>query len=425
VAIAFGVEGREELYRTVADPYGNGVSAATPNAALYPSDPLLNTPIGNNWYAGNYKAGRGRYGVKEAYAEINVPILDSDVLGEANVNGAIRVTDYTTSGTVEAWKIGGVWKTPLDGVRLRAVTSRDVRAPNLSELFAAQIVTNSTVLYRGNVINIQNRVAGNTDLRPEIGRSTEVGFVYAVPSWLPGFAVSVDYYDIKVSDAIISLGAQQIVDLCEQGAQDQCAATLLDSPTPGANYVQVTAFNAASIRTKGVDIEASYRFPLSGIGLPGRVTLRALATHVIELVTTSNVVGSIPIDPAGVNSGTTPDWKGLLTQSWDTDRFSLSLTERFISDGVYSNEWIECRSSCPVSTNNNPTVDDNSMPGAFYVDLGGSYNLTSEVSTFFRVDNLLDKDPVAAPSTGVSPGVNSLLYDVLGRTFRLGVRANF
>ncbi|MBB3472920.1 TonB-dependent receptor domain-containing protein [Sphingomonas sp. BK345] len=425
VAIAFGVEGREEIYRTVADPYGNGASAATPNSALYPADPLLNTTIGNNWYAGNYKAGRGRYGVKEAYAEINVPILDSDVLGEANVNGAIRVTDYTTSGTVEAWKIGGVWKTPLDGFRLRAVTSRDVRAPNLSELFAAQIVTNSTVLYRGNVINIQNRVAGNTGLRPEIGRSTEIGFVYAEPSWLPGFAVSVDYYDIKISDAIISLGAQQIVDLCEQGAQDQCAATLLESPTPGANYVQVTAFNAASIRTKGFDIEASYRFPLSGIGLPGRVTLRGLATHVIELVTTSNVVGSIPIDTAGVNSGTTPDWKGLLTQSWDTDRFSLSLTERFISDGVYSNEWIECRTSCPVSTNNNPTVDDNSMPGAFYVDLGGSYNLTSEVSAFFRVDNLLDKDPVAAPSTGVSPGVNSLLYDVLGRTFRLGVRANF
>ena len=65
------------------------------------------------------------------------------------------------------------------------------------------------------------------------------------------------------------------------------------------------------------------------------------------------------------------------------------------------------------------------MPGAFYVDVGGSYNLTSQVSAYFRVDNLFDKDPVAAPSTGVSPGVNSLLYDVLGRTFRLGVRANF
>ncbi|MCC2977074.1 TonB-dependent receptor [Sphingomonas sp. PL-96] len=425
VAIAVGIEGREEIYRTVSDPYGNGVSAETPNSELYPADPLLNTAIGNNWYAGNYKAGHGRYGVKEAYLEINFPFLKSDVLGEANINGAFRLTDYTTSGTVEAWKLGGVWKTPLDGLRLRAVTSRDVRAPNLSELFAAQIVTNSTVLYQGNVINIQNRVAGNTDLDPEIGRSTEVGVVYAEPSWLPGFAVSVDYYDIKIKDAIISLGAQQIVDLCETGAQDQCAATLLNSPIPGANYVQVTAFNAASIRTKGLDLEASYRIPLSGIGLPGRLTVRGLATRVFELLTTSDVVGAIPIDTAGVNSGTTPDWKGLVTQSWDTDDFNFTLTERFISDGVYSNEWIECQTNCPVSTNNNPTVNDNTMPGAFYVDVGGSYNMTSQVSAYFRVDNLFDKDPVAAPSTGVSPGVNSLLYDVLGRTFRLGVRANF
>lgn len=425
VAIAIGVEGREEIYRTTADPYGNGVSAVTPNSDLYPADPLLNTVIGNNWYAGNYKAGQGRYGVREAYAEVNFPFLNSATFGEANINGAFRVTDYTTSGTVNAWKIGGVWKTPLQGLRLRAVTSRDVRAPNLSELFAAQIVTNATVLYQGNVINIQNRVTGNTDLDPEIGRSTEVGIVYTDPSWLPGFAFSVDYYDIELSDAIISLGAQQIVDLCETGSQDQCAATLLNSPIPGANYVEVSAFNAASIETNGIDIEASYSFPLSGAGLPGRVSLRALATHVFEFVTTSNVLGSIPIDAAGVNSGAIPNWKGLLTQSWDTDKFSLTLTERFISDGVYSNEWIECQTNCPVSTNNNPTVDDNTMAGAFYVDVSGSYNVTDQVSAYFRVDNLLDRDPVAAPSTGVSPGINSLLYDVLGRTYRIGLRANF
>jgi outer membrane receptor protein involved in Fe transport len=425
VAVAFGIEGRNEIYATVTDPYGNGVSAVTPNSALYPSDPLLNTALGNNWYAGNYKSARGRYGVKEAYAEINVPFLKSDALGEANINAAFRITDYTTSGTVEAWKLGGVWKTPFDGLRLRATTSRDVRAPNLSELFAAQIVTNATVLYRGNVINIQNRVAGNTNLRPEIGRSSEVGIVYAEPSWLPGFAFSADYYDIDLDNAIISLGAQQIVDLCDQGAQDQCAATLLNSPTPGANFVQVTAFNAASIRTRGIDIEASYRVPLSGIGLPGRLTFRGLATHVIDLVTTSNVIGSIPTDAAGVNSGTTPDWKGLLTQSWDTDGFSVSLTQRFISNGVYSNEWIECSTNCPVSTNNNPTVNDNTMPGTFYLDAGGSVNLTREVSAYVRVDNVFDKNPEPAPSTGISPGINSQLYDVLGRTFRLGVRTRF
>lgn len=428
VAIAFGIEGRREEYRTTSDPYGNGVSAVTPNSADYPADPLLNTAIGNNWYAGNYKSGVGRYDVKEAYAEINVPLLKSEALGEANINGAIRVTDYSTSGTVEAWKIGGVWKTPLDGLRLRAVTSRDVRAPNLSELFAAQIVTNATVIYRGNSINIQNRATGNVNLDPEISRNSEVGIVLSNPSWFPGFSASVDYYDIKIGNAIISLSNQQIVDLCDAGAQDQCAAISLNGPV-GTNFVQVSAFNAASIKTRGFDIEASYRTQLAGIGLPGTFTVRALATHVVKYVTDPDVIGALPTDAAGANGlvggGTIPNWKGLFTQSWDTDRFSLTLSQRFISDGVYSNDWIECQTTCPVATNQRPTVDDNSMDGAIYLDIGGSYKVNDKVSAYFRVDNVLDKDPEPNPLTGVGPGINPFLYDVLGRIFRVGVRANF
>ncbi len=64
-----------------------------------------------------------------------------------------------------------------------------------------------------NVVAIQS-VVGNPNLTPEIGRNTTIGAVYANPSWLPGFSVSVDYYKIKVTDVISSLGAAQIVDLC-------------------------------------------------------------------------------------------------------------------------------------------------------------------------------------------------------------------
>ena len=57
-------------------------------------------------------------------------------LGEANLDLAVRQTKYSTSGNVTAWKVGGTWKTPIEGLSFRAVTSRDIRAPNLSELFA-------------------------------------------------------------------------------------------------------------------------------------------------------------------------------------------------------------------------------------------------------------------------------------------------
>ena len=81
------------------------------------------------------------YSVKEAFVEADLPIINSDAGGRANLNGAVRVTDYSTSGTVWAWKIGGTWDLPVDGLRIRGVTSRDVRAPNLSELFAAPVTT--------------------------------------------------------------------------------------------------------------------------------------------------------------------------------------------------------------------------------------------------------------------------------------------
>ena len=75
---------------------------------------------------------RGGYHANEVYGELSVPVLkDTPGFKALDLSFAARYSDYSTSGTVYTWKIGGTWETPLDGVRLRAVTSNDVRAPNL------------------------------------------------------------------------------------------------------------------------------------------------------------------------------------------------------------------------------------------------------------------------------------------------------
>ena len=165
------------------------------------------------------------------------------------------------------------------------------------------------------------------------------------------------------------------------------------------------------------------------IGLPASsLTLRALATHAISFITETGLKGTIPTELAGVNVGTPvnsgglPRWKVNLTQSWDTDQFSVMLTERWFSDGVYSNEYIECQTNCPATSTARPTVSKNDMKGALYFDLGGSY---SSMTAYFKVENLLDEDPEPAPGTTVSPGINPFLYDALGRTYRVGFRTNF
>ncbi|MDY0965269.1 TonB-dependent receptor plug domain-containing protein [Massilia sp. CFBP9026] len=423
ISLATGAEYRREKYRVRGDAYGNGVMPSSPNNAMYPADPLLNTTVGNNWYAGNFHAGEGSYNVREAYVELNIPVFKSETWGEANLNLADRETKYSTAGSVGSWKLGATWQTPIDGLRLRGVTSKDVRAPNLSELFAAPVVVNNVVQYQGNTISVQERTVGNTGLRPEIARNNTFGIVLSQPKWAPGFSISADYFDIEVKGVISALTIQQEVDLCVAGNQEICQAMVLNSP--GNNYVTVQNFNLASLKVKGFDLETAYRTGLERFALPGRFTFRALATRNLHYITESGVVGTIAVDSAGSNMGNTPKWKVLAQQTWENDKLSLTLTERWISDGTYRNDFIECQTNCPMSTLIHPTIYDNKMKGAAYLDIGASYNLSKQLQAYVKIDNVTDRAPEAAPQTNASYGINPALYDVVGRTYRAGLRYGF
>jgi outer membrane receptor protein involved in Fe transport len=271
---------------------------------------------------------------------------------------------------------------------------------------------------------MQNTV-GNPDLKPEIARNTEVGIVLSRPGWLPGFSLSIDYYRIKLKHAISTLGAQQQVNYCQEGVTQLCGTFFLDDPTNTHNYVTVQPFNLASIFTDGFDIEASYQLRHS-FGSSGNLTLRGLATNVRNFITNTGLPGAIPIQQAGVNSGSTPDWKLLAVETWQTDRYSLTLQQRWISDGVFGHQYIVCDpGNCPVSTDLNPTIDYNRMAGAFYFDVSGSVNITPKVSAFFKVDNLFNRDPTPSPQTNTGVDINPSLYDTIGRMYRFGIRYNF
>jgi iron complex outermembrane receptor protein len=427
LSVAFGGEYRHEFYSVNADPYGAGVSSISPNSAAYPVDPLLNAGQGSNWAAGNYKNGGGKYDVYEGFLELDVPLFNGDGIGKANLNGAGRVTHYSTSGTVWAWKIGGTWETPIDGIRLRAVTSRDVRAPNLSELFAAPTVTTLPSFndpFRNVAVQAFQYTVGNPNLKPEIARNTEIGIVLSRPKWLPGLSLSFDYYNIKLNGVISTLSAQQIVQFCKDGNQAFCGGFKLDNVNQIDNFINVQPFNLASWQTSGFDIEASYQWQRP-LGLPGSFTVRGLGTHVREFLVNAGIAGVDTVDQAGANTGNTPDWKWLATQTYSNDRFSLNVQERWFSNGVFGNQYVVCTTACPASTANHPTIDYNKMKGAFYIDIGGSVNITDKITTFFKVDNLFDRDPEAAPQTNTGLDVNPALYDTLGRIYRVGVRAKF
>ena len=420
ISFATGFEYRKEAYDVAGDPVSNGTC----------NDPLLNCVTGDNWYAGNFHNGRGSFNVLEGFVETVIPLLNDPTWGKMDLDIAGRAEGYSTAGYVNTWKAGATWDTPLPGVRLRGVFSRDIRAPNLSELFSASTVANGTVTndFTKNAVQVQNVTAGNPNLKAEKAYTTEAGIVYQ-PDWLPGFTTSIDYYRIGLKQQISNLAFQQIVDLCFQGFTDECSNIITNpagQPVATSAWRQVisAAFNLASTTTDGFDIESSYRFSLSNWDIPGDWTVRLLATHVSKFIAVSGVPGVIAHESAGEMGGSIPHWKFLATENYAQDRWSVSFTERYVSDGVQNSQYIECTTGCPLPTADHPTVNNNHIRGQFLLDLGGTFNMNENWQLYGKVDNLTNVDPVTiwsnAPNTDST--VNPGLYDVIGRMYRLGVR---
>jgi outer membrane receptor protein involved in Fe transport len=397
--------------------------------------PIFNPATGAStsvWSVGNFRPSKGSYNVKEAYLETVVP------LGMGlEFNGAVRATDYSTSGYVTTWKAGATWQ-PIDDITIRVNRSRDIRAPNLNELYQAGTANSSTVTnpyfpgpgpgtgtYGANIAYL-GTITGNLNLRPEKADSWNIGGVLA-PRFLPGFSFSADYWRVKVKGAIDSLSADDIVNRCFEGLADFCAAITPDPANPSRVLIARQPVNFSSILMRGLDFEAAYRRRLGN----GNFALRGLATRYIENTVATGVPGFTPLNSVGtlgVGTGTqsiTPKWIYRVSASYDTDDYTLTAVARGVGNGRYDATGIECETgSCPVSTNQFPTYEDNSIGGATYVDLNVTFKFDAfggkNGEFFINVTNLLDSDPILLPETGLA--ANSTYSDLLGRSFRAGVR---
>jgi iron complex outermembrane receptor protein len=468
VAVAAGYEYREEHYSQRADPISAGISASTPATINEPcTDPFVDcgrtVPGGlGGWNAGNYHNGRGTYHVNEVFVEVGVPLINDTFWGKADLDIAGRHARYSTAGDANTWKVGVTWDTPVPGIRLRALQSRDIRAPNLSELFSppqglngsfnndfakAQGLPSTTYTNQ----NIVGRNIGNPALKPERSQTTQVGIVWQ-PDFVPGFQASVDYYRIKVQGAIQSLGSQTVEDLCFGGNATFCSQNAIQTANglPQANVLGQTgvatdanavtaiasqAFNAASLTTDGFDIESSYQFDLQDYDIPGSFTLRSLANHVSKFILDSGVTGTqrnqelAGFVGGGGNSqtynqsgGNVLTWKLQEVQSYQNDVWGASLTERWDAGGVFTNKnAIVCAvGTCPASSVQSPTINFNKVDSILYLDVGLNWNASDKTQMYLRVDNAANTRP---PDTG-GQNVNDTLYDVIGRMYRIGVRYN-
>ena len=396
------------------------------------NDPLSSQ---NAYFAGNYHASFGSYDVTEGYFETVVPLAKDVFLAKSlDFNGAVRATDYSISGYVTTWKLGPTYS-PVEDLTFRATRSRDIRAPDLAELFQAS-QTSTTVLtdpFHGNTSATAFQVTnGNLGLKPELADTLDLGVILK-PRFVPGFAFSADLYDIKIAQAITTLAAQQLVNECYAGYTALCSGITRNSAGT-ITAVTVQPFNLASQHARGLDLESSYRRDLATIApfLQGNLSLRMLATHYLKNTVNNGI--TVPTDNVGTNSQNVtaalslPRWRYYATLGWDEGPAAATFTARGISDGVYNTSYISCAANCPASTANNMTINDNHLPGALYFDANFTYQLPykAETSLFLTVNNLANKSPAQVaygPNIGTAPlSVNPALYDVLGRVYRFGIR---
>jgi len=422
VSIAFGGEHRSEK--------SSGINSALDQQRVF--------------FGGNYQPTFGSYKVTEGFAETVVPLARGETWAQSwDLTAAVRATDYSSAGYVTTWKIGSNY-TPVADVTFRVTRSRDIRAPNIGDLFnAGTVVTNNVIdnipghANTGQSVQYVGTTRGNTALTPEKADTTGIGVVFQ-PTFFEGFQASVDYWNIDVKNAITTVSAQNIVDLCAQNNQSFCTA--INGGTgrfvhgSNANTISIQPFNLAQQIARGLDFEAGYVMPLSRVAdsWDGNLRIRALASRYLKNYLNNGLTR--PTDTAGQNTGTfhVPTWRWQASATYDAAPLSATITARGVSSGTYNNDFIQCQTGCPVSAAPNFTVNNNHIPGAVYWDFAFTYTVhTAEegngnVEAFLNVKNITNKDAVMVGGTGNFAAdtvtTNPSLYDSHGRTYRAGIR---
>jgi outer membrane receptor protein involved in Fe transport len=391
----------------------------------------LGFPAGEVGVLGEFLTGNQRpqppagYSVTEGFGETLIPIAKGmPWVVESSIDAAIRYADYSTTGGVVSWKVGGVYS-PIDDLRFRVTRSRDVRAPNIAELFGPLLGSggpiNDPITHTNN--NVFNYSGGNPNLKPEIANTFTGGMVYT-PSWLDGFNTSVDYYDIQIKGAIGTLSGQVVVNECAEGVTSYCqyvtraAGNVLQSVT-------VTELNLNQIEVSGVDFETNYTMPLNTLfeSSDGSVKFRALASYLGQYSST-DPFGNVTQD-AGLDGGEAngfPRWQGSVSGYYTDGPVGAFLQERFISPGIYSTLYVQ------GGTGSNG-INDNHVGGRAYTDVSLHYDFSyvgGNYQLYTTINNLLNAAPPPSPTRTGAPtsimGTNGTIFDTVGRYFTVGLR---
>jgi outer membrane receptor protein involved in Fe transport len=389
------------------------------------------------------------------FTETRVPILANlpwvDTLA---IEGAARLSDYSTIGRVFTWKGGGEYA-PVKWLRFRGAYNVAIRAPNVGELYSAQtqgftggtdpcsvtagarsdalkalcvaqgVPAGDINTFTQATLGLTQQSGGNPKLQEERSKTYTIGAVIS-PPWVDRLNITVDYFKVDVKNAITSINAQQTLNDCYTNLNPNsgtCQAIHRLPSNGQIDFVNTTLANIGFLQVSGVDAQADYKLPLppaltlfSG---PASFGFQGVASWLFNR-TTQSFAGAASQDcagfyGAGCSSGTggfiTPSFKLNMQAMYNSGPFSWRVVGRMIGGlDVYPG------TAAYVSH----------VPAVWYADTTLSYDFGQHTNVYLGVYNVGDKQPPIIGTQFVGDAnVDVSLYDVQGRRYVVGASVKF
>lgn len=420
---------------------------------------------------GSISAAGGVQRVSEVFGELFVPVLaDKPFAQDLSLNFGYRYSKYNNISGRSTWKASASWQ-PIEAVRFRGGRSRAIRAPSPFDLFgptSAQERDIGVPPFAGDPCDVRtvfrtgpdaaqveqlcqaqgvpaallpgftlgsastrNQDGSNPNLEPERADSWTLGAVLTPISgeFLGGLQASIDFYRIKIKDAVGILDNREILTRCFNSDGVSNPNFAVDNPfcerisrnpgTGGISLIESGRFNFQTLTTAGVDFQVNYEYPLND---SSALRLDTIFTY-LRKFQVAGLLGSPTLDFAGsvgfgLNSGTQfggnishPDWKGNTALTYIRGPLTGTLRWRFISSMKHVDQVADPDATTPGVSSFN------------YFDFNASYEFNEHVSVGVSFNNIADKKPprvAGAPLT-----TDAALYDVIGRTFHLSTQLAF
>jgi iron complex outermembrane recepter protein len=389
---------------------------------------------------------QGKIRSSDFFLELNAPLLADVAFAKSlEFNLAGRYSSYDSSGLATTLRpsdfavtttrvtpdlgsdttgrFGLKWQ-PVEDVLLRANYAQTYRAPSISDLFAGLgegfpqatdpcstrggAFARLTTVQQARCIaqgvpaggapqpngQLRSLSGGNPNLKPETGTNTTFGVVYS-PDYLAGFNVSLDYYKIKLNDAITGFGAQTILNRCIQDGQAELCPRILRVAGTGEASVLTTGFNAAELETSGLDFGSSYRFETDRYGA---FSSSLNSTYTIEtsqrtrlgdgtLSDMDNEVGEYSNDVANFRI------RANLSNTWTQGPWNATWTVRYLSRQEDNCDDFVGLSDSPECAEQADGSGINSVGGVTYHDFQGSYSADWKGTFTLGIRNAFEKAP--------------------------------